>query len=221
MNDEDIERVLKAAGMRERAPADVEHEVREHLRQEWREIVAERRGARRRWSGLAIAASILVAALGLMAGRLAARGARRSRRDHGRRAGRRASQERLVAWLATGRRRPNVGRRRFSGNGPQWARSDCHAWHRIGTTRSRYTHTPRSCRTARHRTRRTCMWTPASSCRAIPDSRSRRRQVWCATSARNTKSGSTDPTYIFGFARAESNGAPTPAPSSAVRRASS
>ena len=65
MNDDDIERVLKAAGMRERAPADVEREVREHLRQEWREIVAERRGARRRWSRIAIAASILVAALGL------------------------------------------------------------------------------------------------------------------------------------------------------------
>jgi ferric-dicitrate binding protein FerR (iron transport regulator) len=65
MNDDDIARVLKAAGMRERAPADVARAVREHLRREWREIVAERRGSRRRWSGLAFAASILVAALGL------------------------------------------------------------------------------------------------------------------------------------------------------------
>ena len=64
MNDEDIQRVLKAAGMRERAPADVEREMREHLRQEWREIVAERRSLRLRWSGFAIAAGILVAAFG-------------------------------------------------------------------------------------------------------------------------------------------------------------
>src|SRR5262245_45705271 len=62
MSDEDIARVLKAAGLRERAPAEVERAVREHLRGEWREIVAERQGRRRRWTGLAIAASIAVAA---------------------------------------------------------------------------------------------------------------------------------------------------------------
>ncbi len=64
MSDDELERVLKAAGKRERAPADIEREVRERLRQEWREIVAERHSRRRRWSGFAIAASVLVAAFG-------------------------------------------------------------------------------------------------------------------------------------------------------------
>jgi ferric-dicitrate binding protein FerR (iron transport regulator) len=62
MSDEDIARVLRAAGPRERAPAEVERAVREHLRGEWREIVAERQGRRRRWTGFALAASIAVAA---------------------------------------------------------------------------------------------------------------------------------------------------------------
>jgi len=63
MSDEDIARVLKAAGPRERAPAEVERAVREHLRAEWREIIAERQDRRRRWTGFAIAASVAVAAL--------------------------------------------------------------------------------------------------------------------------------------------------------------
>jgi ferric-dicitrate binding protein FerR (iron transport regulator) len=63
MSDEDIARVLKAAGPREHAPAEVERAVREHLRGEWREIVAERQGRRRRWTGFALAASVAVAAV--------------------------------------------------------------------------------------------------------------------------------------------------------------
>ena len=64
MSDDDIERVLKSAGRRERVPEEIERSVREHLRREWGEMVAERRSARRRWSGYAVAASILVAAVG-------------------------------------------------------------------------------------------------------------------------------------------------------------
>jgi ferric-dicitrate binding protein FerR (iron transport regulator) len=65
MNDNDIERVLKGTGPRDRPPADVESSVREHLRGEWRSIVAEGR-ARRQWrTGLALAASLAVAALGI------------------------------------------------------------------------------------------------------------------------------------------------------------
>jgi ferric-dicitrate binding protein FerR (iron transport regulator) len=62
MSDDDIERVLKAAGLRERVPLEVESAAREHLRREWRAIVAERRGAQRRLGGFALAASVLVAA---------------------------------------------------------------------------------------------------------------------------------------------------------------
>lgn len=63
MSDEDIARVLRAAGPRERAPAEVERAVREHLRAEWREIIAERQDRRRRRTGFAIAASVAVAAV--------------------------------------------------------------------------------------------------------------------------------------------------------------
>ena len=65
MSDDDIERVLKAAGLRERVPLEIESAAREHLRREWRAIVAERRGSRRRMGGLALAASVLVAAFAL------------------------------------------------------------------------------------------------------------------------------------------------------------
>jgi hypothetical protein len=65
MSDDDIERVLKAAGLRERVPLGIESAVREHLRREWRAIVAERRGARHRMTGFALAASVLVAAFTL------------------------------------------------------------------------------------------------------------------------------------------------------------
>ncbi len=63
MSDEDIARVLRVAWPRERAPAEVERAVREHLRAEWREIIAERQGRRGRWRGFAIAASVAVAAV--------------------------------------------------------------------------------------------------------------------------------------------------------------
>ena len=65
MSDDDIERVLKAAGLRERVPLEIESAAREHLRREWRAIVAERQGARRRVGGFALAASVLVAAFAL------------------------------------------------------------------------------------------------------------------------------------------------------------
>ena len=66
MNDEtDIERVLKVVGRREAVPAAIERAVREHLRREWRAIVAERQGARRRRTALAMAASVAAAVVGL------------------------------------------------------------------------------------------------------------------------------------------------------------
>lgn len=65
MNDNDIERVLKGAGLRERVPLEVESAAREHLRREWHAIVAERRVTRRRIAGFALAASVLVAAFSL------------------------------------------------------------------------------------------------------------------------------------------------------------
>lgn len=64
MRDDDIERVLKAAGRRERAPAEVERAVRESLRMEWRAIVGERRGRHRAWAGFAMAASVIVVLIG-------------------------------------------------------------------------------------------------------------------------------------------------------------
>ncbi len=65
MNENDIERVLKATGPRDRPPADVERAAREHLRHEWRSIVAVERARRQRRMGLALAASLAVAALGV------------------------------------------------------------------------------------------------------------------------------------------------------------
>ena len=43
MNDLDLEKVLKSAGLRDKPPADVERAVRDHVRGEWREAVAENR----------------------------------------------------------------------------------------------------------------------------------------------------------------------------------
>jgi ferric-dicitrate binding protein FerR (iron transport regulator) len=66
MNDEtDIEHLLHAAGRREPVPPAIERAAREHLRREWRAIVAERRGARRRYTALAMAASVAAAVVGL------------------------------------------------------------------------------------------------------------------------------------------------------------
>ena len=152
MNDEDIERVLKAAGMRERAPADIEREMREHLRQEWREIVAERRSLRLRWSGFAIAAGILIAAFGFWLAGL----------QPGAPVGPVATVAVALndvrvksGWLqrlATGRCRPDAGRRRIFENGYPCARRHCHAGDRLGTTGPRHAYPSRVCRPARHRT---------------------------------------------------------------------
>ncbi len=65
MNEIDVERVLRAAGPRYRPPEDVEHKAREHLRSQWRSIVAEKRTRRQRRMGFALAAGLLVAALGV------------------------------------------------------------------------------------------------------------------------------------------------------------
>lgn len=63
MDDADIGRVLRAAGPRMRPSAEVEDAVRTRLREEWLALVALRRG-RRRAAGMALAASIAIAALG-------------------------------------------------------------------------------------------------------------------------------------------------------------
>ncbi|HXV40494.1 MAG TPA: FecR family protein [Steroidobacteraceae bacterium] len=62
MHEHDIERVLKAAGPREKPPAEIERELRESLRSEWRAVVAERRGRRR--TAFALAAGVMAAAIG-------------------------------------------------------------------------------------------------------------------------------------------------------------
>lgn len=62
-NDDDIARVMKAAGPRERPPAEIEQALRESLRGEWRTVVAERHGRRRR-TALALAAGVMAAAIG-------------------------------------------------------------------------------------------------------------------------------------------------------------
>ena len=67
MNDLDLQKVLKSAGLREKPPADVERAVREHLRGEWREAVAEQRLRSRQRTGFALAAGLLAAAIGVWA----------------------------------------------------------------------------------------------------------------------------------------------------------
>lgn len=62
MHEHDIERVLKAAGPREKPPAEIERELRESLRHEWRAVVTERRGRRR--TAYALAAGVMAAAIG-------------------------------------------------------------------------------------------------------------------------------------------------------------
>ncbi|MBX3702647.1 MAG: FecR domain-containing protein [Steroidobacteraceae bacterium] len=62
MHDDDIERVLKAAGPREQPPAEIERELRESLRREWLAVVAERRGRRR--TAVALAAGVMAATVG-------------------------------------------------------------------------------------------------------------------------------------------------------------
>lgn len=62
-DDEDIARVMKAAGPREKPPAEIERALRESLRGEWRAVVAERQGRRRR-TALAVAAGVMAASVG-------------------------------------------------------------------------------------------------------------------------------------------------------------
>lgn len=64
MNDQDLERLLKVAGRRERPPADVEHAVRAVLHAEWRAMLREGRSRRSRFGAFALAASLAVAAVG-------------------------------------------------------------------------------------------------------------------------------------------------------------
>ncbi len=67
MIDNDIENILKATGPRDRPPEDVERRVREHLRGEWRSIVAVERTRRQRRVSFALAAAgLAVAALGVL-----------------------------------------------------------------------------------------------------------------------------------------------------------
>jgi ferric-dicitrate binding protein FerR (iron transport regulator) len=67
MNDQDLERVLKSAGLREKPPAEVERELREHLRKEWRSVVAERGRRHRQRTYVALAASIVAVAVAVWA----------------------------------------------------------------------------------------------------------------------------------------------------------
>jgi ferric-dicitrate binding protein FerR (iron transport regulator) len=67
MDDLDLEKVLKAAGPREKPPADVERAVREHLRREWRAAIAEQGQRSRQRTGFALAAGLLAAAIGVWA----------------------------------------------------------------------------------------------------------------------------------------------------------
>lgn len=67
MNDQDVERVLKSVGLREKPPADVERAVREHLRGEWRSVVAERGRRSRQRTYFALAASTVAAVVAVWA----------------------------------------------------------------------------------------------------------------------------------------------------------
>jgi ferric-dicitrate binding protein FerR (iron transport regulator) len=64
MNDQDLERLLKSAGPRERPPAEVERAVRAGLHAEWQSMLRENRGTRSRYAAYALAASLAVAAVG-------------------------------------------------------------------------------------------------------------------------------------------------------------
>ncbi len=67
MNDQDLERVLKSVGLREKPPADVERAVREHLHAEWRSVVAERSRRNRQRTYFALAASVVASAVAVWA----------------------------------------------------------------------------------------------------------------------------------------------------------
>src|SRR5262245_34891644 len=67
MNDRDIERVLKSVGLREKPPAEVERAVREQLRGQWRDLVADRSRRGRQRVVYALAASLVTAVVGVWA----------------------------------------------------------------------------------------------------------------------------------------------------------
>lgn len=67
MNDLDLERVLKSAGLRETPPAEVERAVRDHVKSDWRDVVAERNRRGRRRAAWALAAGVAAAAVGTWA----------------------------------------------------------------------------------------------------------------------------------------------------------
>lgn len=65
MNDEDLERLLKSAGPREKPPPEVERVVRERLHADWKAWVREARAPARRRRYFALAAGLLAGAVGL------------------------------------------------------------------------------------------------------------------------------------------------------------
>ncbi len=65
MNDQDLERLLKSAGPRERPPPEVEHAVHAQLHAEWSAMLQSNRGRRHRRGAFALAAGLLAAAVGL------------------------------------------------------------------------------------------------------------------------------------------------------------
>lgn len=67
MNDQDLERVLKTVGPREKPPADVERAVRERLHAEWRTVVAERGQRNRQRTYIALAAGLVASAVAIWA----------------------------------------------------------------------------------------------------------------------------------------------------------
>ena len=64
MNDQDLERLLKSAGPRERPPAEVERAVRAGRYAEWQAMLREGRSRKHRFGAFALAASLAVAAVG-------------------------------------------------------------------------------------------------------------------------------------------------------------
>ncbi len=65
MNDQDLERLLKSAGPRERPPTEVERAVRAELHAEWTAMLQSGRERRNRRGAFALAAGLLAAAVGL------------------------------------------------------------------------------------------------------------------------------------------------------------
>lgn len=63
MNDQDLERLLKSAGPRERPPVEVERAVRAELHAEWRAMLLQNRGRTSRRGAFALAASLAIAAV--------------------------------------------------------------------------------------------------------------------------------------------------------------